>query len=261
MNALFKKCPNLNGQQVPHFLLLSCIHVHERGQEDKDFTIYCDNSFNSMEYAGEERVTKSPRFSSILYVTDNADAEVCEGQVVAIISYKPLRSERRVYLLINRFRQVNEVELKKRFIPQRLLQYNSTGQSIYPDCIPISNVKAPLFVVPALDKGVDIHTFGNVENRKAFYYVISQAKVKCSSILGYDNYLAKNNTFFSHRNANKSFQYLNFNPFLTIQDMLHIKEMINVQRDIPTYDNSAVEAFDFEFDLDDEDANVINSES
>ena len=210
-----------------------------------------------MEYAGEDRVVKSPRFSSVLYVNNTVDAELCEGQVVAIISYKPRVSNRRVYLLVNRFRQVQEQDLKKRLLPQRLLEYDTTGHSINPDCIPLSSVKAPLFVVPALDKGLDIGTFGNVEKKKAFFYAISQAKVKCSSILSYDNYLGKNNNFFSHRISNKSHVYFNYNPFLSIPDMLKIKELINVQRGIPEYDSSMVEAFDFDFDEHDEDANVM----
>ena len=210
-----------------------------------------------MEYAGEDKVVKSPRFSSVLYANNSLEVELCEGQVVAIISYKPRSSNRRVFVLINRYRQVRENELKKRYLPQRLLEYDTTGHSINPDCIPLSCVKAPVFVVPALDKGVDIGTIGNTDNKRAFFYAISQAKVKCSSILCYDDYLAKNNTFFSHRSCNKSNEFFNFNPFLSISDMLKIKEMINVQREIPEYDSSIVEAFDFDFDEDDEDANVM----
>ena len=247
----------MNGQEVPDFLLLSCVHVHEKGLQEKDFSIFCDSSFNSMEYAWEDRVVKSPRFSSVLYVNNSVDGEICEGQVVAIISYKPRGSNRRVFLLINRYRQVNENDLKKRYLPQRLLEYDTTGHSINPDCIPLSGVKAPLFVVPALDKGLDIGTFGNCDKKKAFYYAISLAKVKCSSMLCYEDYLSKNNTFFSHRICNKSNECFNFNPFLSIPDMLKIKEMINVHREIPEYDSSIVEAFDFDFDDDDEDANVM----
>ena len=210
-----------------------------------------------MEYAGEDRVVKSPRFSSVLYVTNTEEAEICEGQVVAIISYKPRMSNRRVCLLINRYRQVHKSDLKKRYLPQRLLGYDTTGHSINPDCIPLSSVKAPLFVVPALDKGLDIDTFGNTEKKKAFYYAISQAKVKCSSILSYDDYLLKNNTFFSDRKCSKTNEYFNFNPFLSIPDMQNIKEMLNVQREIPEYDSSVVEAFDFDFVEDDEDVNVM----
>jgi hypothetical protein len=210
-----------------------------------------------MEYAGEDRVMKTPRFSSVLYVTNTEEAKMCEGQVVAIISYKPRMSNARVFLLINRYRQVQDNDLKKRYLPQRLLGYNSTGHSINPDCIPLSSVKAPLFVVPALDKGLDIETFGNLDKKKAFFYAISQAKMKCSSILSYNDYLLKNNTYFSDRICNKSKEYFNFNPFLSIPDMQNIKEMINVQREIPEYDSSVVEAFDFDFDEDDEDANVM----
>jgi hypothetical protein len=231
--------------------------VHEKGVHEKEFSIYCDNSFNSMEYAGEDKVVKSPRFSSVLYANNSSEVELCEGQIVAIISYKPRSSNRRVFVLINRYRQVRENELKKRYLPQRLLGYDTTGHSINPDCIPLSSVKAPLFVVPALDKGLDIDTFGNTDKKKAFYYAISQAKVKCSSILSYDDYLLKNNTFFSDRKCSKTNEYFNFNPFLSIPDMQNIKEMLNVQREIPEYDSSVVEAFDFDFVEDDEDANVM----
>ena len=210
-----------------------------------------------MEYAGEDRVVKSPRFSSVLYVNSTGDDQVCEGQVAGIISYKPIRKNRKVFLLINRFRQVPEIEFKKRYLPQRLLEYDTTGHSIIPDCVPITSVKAPLFVVPALDKGVEIETFGTTEKKKAYFYVISQAKVNCNSILMYEDYLAKNNTFFSDRQVTKSKLYFNYNPFLSVQDMLDIKQLVNVQRDIVQYDSSIVEAFDFDFDENDDEANVM----
>jgi len=83
-----------------------------------------------------------------------------EGQVVGIISFTSRRAHSRLYLLINRFVDVSDFDFYKRLLPQHIVQYHKVGQQVTTDVIPIANVVAPLFYVPALDKGVQIGTVG-----------------------------------------------------------------------------------------------------
>jgi hypothetical protein len=46
---------------------------------------------------------------------------------------------------------------------------------------------------------------------------------------------------------------MNYNPFLTIEDMQNIKELFDVDRNIEPYDNDLVEAYDFNLDDDEDD--------
>ena len=68
----------------------------------------------------------------------------------------------------------------------------------------------------------------------------------CSSLLTYDDYLQRNNTFYSNIRGNSSFSYLNFNPFLNVDDMLNIKRILDVGRNKSSCDSDIVEAYEFD---------------
>ena len=260
MNVFFAMCPNLDGRNVTDFHLLSCVHAYQHDSDEKDFSIYCDAQLRSMEIAGEDEAVLSPRYSGVQYASHSSMHDVYEGQVVGIIWYKTRDQASNVYLLINRFQVVNEQDYITRYLPQRMVRYATEGTKVITDCVPISNVKGPLFVVPALDKCTDISTFGNVGENKAKYYLLSSGKVMCTSILSYETYLRRNDTYFSNRRHNSSSSYFNYNPFLSVEDMENIKSLVHVTRNIDTYDNTFVEAFQFDFDCDNEDILLMHAD-
>ena len=116
------------------------------------------------------------------------------------------------------------------------------------DVVCIANVKAPLYYVPALDMGVKIDTVGNVHGKNAMYYVITREKVACTCLFEYNDYMHFNNTVFSDRRENSNYSYLNYNPYLSIEDMQHIKEVLDVDRNIEVDEDAIEEAYDFLID-------------
>jgi len=246
MNDFFAFCPDLVGRKVPRFELLSCIHVHQMGLEDKEYSIFCDAKFKSYNNVGEDVAHASPRYSALQYVLNDESRSLCEGQVVGIISYPVRNGKKNLFLLMNRFKEISDVEFFRRKLPQHIVQYDKVGMKIVTDVIPIDNVRAPLFYVPALDKGMDIDVHSNVHGKTTMYYVIRQKKVLCSSLLTYDDYLQRNNTFYSNIRGNSSFSYLNFNPFLNVDDMLNIKRILDVGRNKSSCDSDIVEAYEFD---------------
>jgi len=65
--------------------------------------------------------------------------------------------------------------------------------------------------------------------------------------------LKRNNTFYAHKTENSSYRYVNFNPYLNVQEMQSIKTLLDVNRNVEEHDIDYLEAFDFHIDDDDED--------
>lgn len=253
MNEFFEQCSQLDGTKVKQFHLLSCIHVHKNDSVDKDYSIYCDTQHHSFTYAEAEDIVKTPRYSGVQYTTDLTHSDTLEGQVVGIISYSLPGQRSRIYLLINRFDDLNDRDFFKRVLPQRIVQYHKMGQKITTDCIPIQYVLAPLFYVPALDKGMDMDFLNVTCSNKPMFYVITQEKVLCLSIFSYSDYLTRNNTAFSSTRTLPDPKCLCFNPFLTLAQMEYIKEILDVGRNISLYDLEDEEEFEYDFEDDDYD--------
>lgn len=252
MNVFFGECPDLDSTKVKEFHLLSCVNVHVNDSSEKDYSIHCDTQHQTFSYANEEDRTNTPRYSAVQYfVVDDVDNPL-EGQVVGLIHYSLPGNRKRLFVLINRFKDVNEKEFFNRFLPQRIVQYDKRGTKIITDCVPIQNVTAPLFYVPALDKGMDMDLSNKEQPSVEMFYVITQGKVKCNSILSYDDYLGTNNNKFSSNRDLPRPNCLSFNPFLTVSEMEYIKELLNVERNISSYDIDDLEEFDYELSDDDD---------
>jgi len=219
--------------------------VYRRGHNEKDFSLYCDPDFKSMSYAGEDVSIEAPRYSGVQYRVSLDTEDEYEGQVVGIISYKPIGKHDCVYVLINRFVTPHITnEYFKRSLPQRLVKYHKVGQQVTTDCVPIEQLINPLFIVPAMDYGNGFRNIGNADEVDARFYLITQCKVQCTNIMDYDEYLDRNNNEFSERNGNNTTNYLNCNPFLTVDEMIHVKELLNVQRNVSEYSSELIEAHD-----------------
>jgi hypothetical protein len=253
MNSLFMQCPELRRTHVQQFEMLKCVHVHWHGEEEIDHSLFCDPDFKSMAYAGEADAIIVPRYSGIQYKFSTLSTESVEGKIVGIVSYKPKDLGNHLFLLVNRFCAPIESEYFKRALPQRLVKYHKTGAQVTTDCIPISNVTAPLFVVPSLDFDLTLADFGTRAEVNGRFYVITEAKVYCKVLRSYDKYIDENNTRFSEMRGSNENGYLNFNPFLSIHDMAYIKDALHVLRNIEEYDNDVVEDYDFNFIEEDND--------
>ena len=96
--------------------------------------------------------------------------------------------------------------------------------------------------------GVKIDTVGNAHGKNAMYYVITREKVACTCLFEYTDYMHFNNTVFSDRRENSNYSYLNYNPYLSIEDMQHIKEVLDVDRNIEVDEDAIEEAYDFLID-------------
>lgn len=255
MNLFFSQCPNLVQTHVKEFYLLSCVHVQLKNSNDVAFSIYCDGDFRTNQYAGEDESTRAPRYSGVQYQLDSTGIDSFEGQVVGMFEYLATGATKRLYVLINRFQLVGPSHFSRpshfssRCIPQRLVQYHKVGQQVTTDCISIDFVQAPLFYVPALDKQMDIADIGEVSDRKQFFYVILQGKVLCQSIMHYADYLNRNNSKFCNRLRKDKKKNMNFDPFITVEDMNYLKNLLNVTRNIKPYDSDVLE--DYEFHLED----------
>ena len=253
MNAFFSTCPNLVQQYVKEFHMLSCVHVHLKNSKDFEYSIFCDGDFRSNLYAGVDESTRAPRYSGVQYKLNSSDDEVYEGQVVGMFVYEASRNQKRLFVLINRFQIVGSSQFSSRSIPQRLVQYHKQGQQITTDCISVHDVQAPLFYVPALDKEMDIADIGEVGHRKQMFYVLLQGKVFCQSIMRYDDYLRRNNNKFCNRLRKHKNKNMNFDPFISIEDMKYLKELLNVSRNIKPYDSEILEDYEFHFEEDEND--------
>jgi len=258
MNVFFSQCPNLVSTHVKEFNILSCVHVHLHDSDEIQYSIFCDGDFRTNKYAGEEEATSSPRYSGVQYKLQSSEDEVFEGLVVGMFEYKPVRDKQHLFLLINRFTLVGVTDFSKRCLPQRLMQYHKVGPKITTDIVPIHLVQAPIFLVPALDKDMDIAGVGKASTSKQMFYLILRGKVWCSSIMKYDDYLEKNNTIFSrcfqtHKNKN-----INFKPYLSVEDMNYIKKYFDVHRNVKPYDSDILE--DYEFNIEDDEEDVMMAE-
>lgn len=252
MNTFFCKCPLLVSTHVREFYMLTCVHVHWRGNPEKDFSLYCDPSYQSMKYAGDDVSIEAPRYSGVQYKALVDCTDTHEGQVVGMISYKPRGGADCLYLLINRFVTPHvQNEYFRRSIPQRLVKYHKVGQQVTTDCVPMSQIIGPLFIVPALDYGQGFSNIGNREEVNARFYVITQSKVECSNIMEYEEYLDRNNNEFSERKGNNTPEYMNVNPFLTVTEMVNVKSMLDVYRNVEQFNSDIVEDYEFDFDDDD----------
>ena len=250
MNQFFLKCKDLRRTHVSTFQLLKCVNVHLIGVEEKEFSIHCDPSYKSMIYAGEDEELLAPRYSGIEYKLSLEEQACYQGQVVGIISYKPTGKVQQVYLLVNRFRLLSSTDYLTRALPMRCVQYDVVHQRLTTDCIPIQYIQAPLFIVPALDKGGEFGTQTSGKVEKGTFYVISHRQVDCAMILKYDDFIRKNNTKYSNRRESKSVEYMSFNPFLSIDDMNRIKGMFDVNRKDIDYNTDIIEAYDFQIEDD-----------
>jgi hypothetical protein len=251
MNGFFSQCKGLVATHVREFHLLRCIHVHWKGNIEKDFSLYCDPSFKSKVYGGDTYSVDAPRYSGVQYKVSLTDEDVYEGQVVGIISFRPLDEANSLFLLVNRFATPHlQNEYFQRSLPQRLVKYHKVGPQVTTDCIPFALVIAPVFIVPAMDYGNGFTNIGNADEVNARFYIITQDKVQCSNLLDYEAYLNRNNNEYSERKWNNTSNYMNFNAFLTVHEMLSIKDMLQVSRNSPEYSNDVVEAYEFDFDED-----------
>jgi len=94
---------------------------------------------------------------------------------------------------------------------------------------------------------------GNEVGKNAQYYVITKDKVRCTCLYEYNDYMNKNNAAFSGRRENAKLSYLNFNPYLSVEDMQHIKHIFDVDRNIDIDEEAIEEAYDFLIDAIDDD--------
>lgn len=256
MNSFFSKCPHLVHTHVREFHMLSCVHVHVKNSNEVEYSIFCDGDFRTNLYAGVDEATRAPRYSGIQYKLSSTDVDVLEGQVVGMFEYQATGHTKRLYVLINRFQLVGQPQFSSRCIPQRLVQYHKVGQQVTTDCITVDLVQAPLFYVPALDKEMDIADIGEISHRRQMFYILLHGKVFCQSIMHYEDYLKRNNNKFCDRLRKQKHTNMNFDPFLTIHDMIYLKELFNVTRNIKPYDNEVLEDYEFHI-VDDEDDIMI----
>ena len=255
MNSFFSQCPNLVQQHVKEFHMLSCVHVHLKNSKDLEYSIFCDGDFRTNLYAGVDESTRAPRYSGVQYKLQSTHDEVLEGQVVGMFEYHAPGYRNQLFVMINRFQLVGPAQFSSRSIPQRLVQYQKRGPQVITDCISVHLVQAPLFYVPALDKDMDITHVGEITHRRQMFYVLLQGKVNCQSIMRYDDYLRRNNNKFCNRLRKEKHKNLNFDPFISIDDMLYLKELLNVTRNIKPYDSEILE--DYEFPVDEGEDNVM----
>jgi hypothetical protein len=71
---------------------------------------------------------------------------------------------------------------------------------------------------------------------------------QCTCLFEYTDYMHFNNTVFSDRRENSNYSYLNYNPYLSIEDMQHIKEVLDFDRNIEVDEDAIEEAYDFLID-------------
>ena len=232
INALLSNCPNLSKQNVKELSLLKCVHVFDKGVEEKLFSLHCDHESSRLKYAGEEEAVSCPRFSGVKYTVQGSNTQY-DGQVVGIVSYKRNIADghNQIFLFINRLVEVDDNIYFKRKLPHRLMKYENIYERITTDTIHVSRICGPLFLVPALDQGMKMSDCGDSSHKKAHYYVLDEMKVKCHNIIQYVDYLDRNNTFYtSSRYRSSKQRHMNLNCYLTVTEMNMVKEMVNVHR-------------------------------
>ena len=234
---------------MKEFHLLKCVHVFDKDSNENIFSLHCDNEARRMKYAGEEESISSPRFSGVQYTLMDSTHKY-EGQIVGIVAYKQnVRDvDLQICLFINRFTEVDDATFFKRKLPHRLVKYERLHERIRTDVVHVSRVCGPLFIVPALDHGMNIQDCSDNTLVKAHYYVIDEMKVRCLNIIDYDVYLARNNTKFVTNRYRSKEQNLNLNCYLTVEEMNDVKDMLNVYRNIEELNDDFLEAFEFDFE-------------
>ena len=105
---------------------------------------------------------------------------------------------------------------------------------------------------------MDIADIGEVSDRRQLFYVLLQGKVFCQSIMHYEDYLNRNNSKFCNRLRKHRNKNMNFDPFITVEDMKYLKNLLNVTRNIQPYNSDVLE--DFEFHLEDDENDLMLEE-
>ena len=235
-------------QQVKFY---KCVHIYDRCNEKDNFSFYCDATFNSMNYAQEDYSDDAPRFSCLQYTEED---EVYYGQVMAIIRYdKRVRGEPnlscRLVLMMARLEMAQDRVFENRKLPYNFMKYSRLGHRVIIDCISCDQIQGPLFYVPCLSEDMNIDSVGTVPTAAnvSYFYVLSKETTHCALITSYEDYLNRNNTKYSFAYQAGSGNYVNMNPFLTTEEMIAFKESVNIESGKKIFDESIVEAYDFNF--------------
>lgn len=238
------------------FQFLKCVHVQCATSNDRLFSLYCDNNFERMRYAHFEEREVSPRFSAFVYETISDPPLKLMGQLMGIISCIPSteieQGKNKLRFLVARLERSPANVYSSRALPYPLTQYTIQHRDVVIDCIEAKDIKHTLFLIAALDKGMDMSSVGFLPTaeRKSYFYVLEEDIVKCTRLMSYTSYLGRNNTALAAKRTSNDKEYFNFCPFMSAENMAQLKELLDVQRNVEDFQNDDVEAF--EHDLEDE---------
>lgn len=223
----------------------------------ESYTLYADNTFKTMSYAGADEDNHAPRFSVIEYL-DPEDSEIVHlGQVTAMFSYSPTfpveeYGDRNVNftLLVARLKIASTSYQLKKKLPLPLMTYALEKGGVYIDHICHSKVYNPAFYVPSVEFNMTIQTVGDLPGKDSpqLFYVIKKDKIQCTYNYKYDYYLGLNDTKFCKENPNPL--DLNMNPYLSVEEMVIFKDRIHSTRGGSVEDREELEAYEYEYDND-----------
>ena len=198
------------------------IKVHPKLEE---FMIRSEPFHVQNAYANEDTSTQieSPRYSVLEYSTQDS-SDVCIGQVCAIIEI-----DSQILMLMSRMCEKPSVYRK---LPYRLMGYeiNNRAEFII-DPISVENIINPCFSVPCLDQSTmrfDSIGSHHLKLKDQFViYVLHPHTVLCVNIRNYEDYVKSNKRKSLYSKLSGSYKFFNFNNYLSVEEMLFIRDVIN----------------------------------
>lgn len=176
-------------------------------------------------YAKENTNTQieSPRFSVLEY-SKLDDCEVYIGQVCAIIEI-----DSQILMLMSRMCEKPSVGRK---LPYMVMGYELNNQAEFIiDPINVFNIKNACFSVPCLDQStMRLDSIGShhLKLRDQFLiYVLHPNTVLCVNTRNYDDYVKSNMRKSLYSKLSSSDKVFNYNNYLSVEEMLSIRDVIN----------------------------------
>lgn len=157
---------------------------------------------------------------------------------------------------MNRMRTAPKDLRQKRHLAWELKTYAMKKNQLQIDPIDASHVIGPVFGIPALDLGMNMHDIGSLnsggtgKNSKnhSLYYVLRPDLVECNFVATYDDYLKKNDHLFTKlpykrkADGKKSTKkgecvVLNYGAYLSVKEMKEIKIILNTGESIEEWED------------------------
>ena len=233
MSELLVKCESIFEDKVFEVSLLKHLKFTPRdlrNQNVSEFTLFCDPNFEVNAYSKrtEESIVHSPRLSVIEYYSLILQS-VCIGQIIAIVEFKG-----NTLCIVSRLIEESDQKTYRK-LPYPLFKYAmelSDNTRFANEHVLIENVMNPCFSIPAIDHpNISIDHTGEHHAKQeniSYFYVLTPDRSGLVLELEYEDYTRFNDIKHPWDKKLGSESCLNFNYYLTEDEMFLVRDVINL---------------------------------